>query len=132
MISGRHKPHGFYFPTKDGRHVTASCVTDSEWGDLQVLDRPDWIEDERFNNAFNRTVNGEERKKLMAEEIARFNSKISWIALSNTRRRQRSIVNRMELMKNAQVQARQKPLRRITTKVSAMCRQPPVLRRNSA
>lgn len=74
-IRAAQNPMDSIFPTKDGRHVTASCVTDSEWeGICKSLDRPDWIEDERFNNAFNRTVNGEERKKLMAEEIARFNS----------------------------------------------------------
>ena len=58
------------FATKDG-YITAGAVSDSEWaGMCRALDRPEWLEDERFNTAQGRIVNVKDRLKMTAEVLA--------------------------------------------------------------
>jgi crotonobetainyl-CoA:carnitine CoA-transferase CaiB-like acyl-CoA transferase len=58
------------FATTDG-WITAGAVSDSEWaGMCRVLERPDWLEDERFASAHARIVNVAERLRLTGEVLA--------------------------------------------------------------
>jgi len=62
------------YETADG-YITAGAITDSEWsGMCRALDREDLIEDERFKTAVGRFQYGEERKRITAEEIAKWPS----------------------------------------------------------
>ena len=60
------------FPASDA-YVTAGAISDKEWaGMCRALNREDLIEDERFATARGRGVNGNERKQIMADEIAKW------------------------------------------------------------
>lgn len=49
------------FETADG-FITAGAVSDAEWrGMCEAFDKPEWLEDERFNTAHKRVVNVKER-----------------------------------------------------------------------
>ena len=59
------------YETKNG-DITAGAVSDAEWrGMCKVLDKPEWIDDERFESSTERFRNAEERKRLTAAEIAK-------------------------------------------------------------
>ncbi|MEM8767046.1 MAG: CoA transferase [Pseudomonadota bacterium] len=58
------------FQTTDG-YITAGAVSDAEWqGMCQALERPEWLEDERFRTANDRIVNVRERLALTSEVLA--------------------------------------------------------------
>ncbi len=58
------------FQTTDG-YITAGAVSDAEWqGMCRALERPEWLEDERFRTANDRIVNVRERLALTAEVLA--------------------------------------------------------------
>ncbi|HSG89806.1 MAG TPA: CoA transferase [Pseudomonadales bacterium] len=58
------------FATTDG-WITAGAVADQEWaGMCRALERPEWLEDERFASAHARIVNVAERLALTAEVLA--------------------------------------------------------------
>lgn len=60
------------FETRDG-YITAGAISDKEWvGMCRALDREDLIEDVRFATAGARGANGDERKRITAEELARW------------------------------------------------------------
>jgi len=60
------------FSTQDG-YITAGAISDKEWaGMCRSLDREDLIDDERFATARGRGVNGNERKQITADEIAKW------------------------------------------------------------
>jgi crotonobetainyl-CoA:carnitine CoA-transferase CaiB-like acyl-CoA transferase len=60
------------FPAQDG-YITAGAISDKEWaGMCRALQREELIEDERFATARGRGVNGNERKQIMADEIAKW------------------------------------------------------------
>lgn len=60
------------FETEEG-YITAGAISDAEWAGLcRALQREDLIKDERFATASNRFINVEERKRIMATEIARW------------------------------------------------------------
>jgi crotonobetainyl-CoA:carnitine CoA-transferase CaiB-like acyl-CoA transferase len=55
------------YETSDG-FITAGAVSDSEWQGLcRALERPEWLEDERFATPGGRVANAEERLTLTAE-----------------------------------------------------------------
>ena len=57
------------FETKDG-FITCGAVSDSEWeGMCAALDRPDWLDDERFNTPLGRVQNAKERLEGMADVL---------------------------------------------------------------
>jgi crotonobetainyl-CoA:carnitine CoA-transferase CaiB-like acyl-CoA transferase len=58
------------YETANG-YITAGAVSDAEWqGMCAALNKPEWINDERFNNTAARFKNAELRKQLTAAEIA--------------------------------------------------------------
>ncbi len=60
------------YETKTG-FITAGAISDSEWlGMCTVLNRPDWVDDERFATTTARFRNAEERKQLTAVEIMKW------------------------------------------------------------
>ena len=65
-IYGEKSPD-MIFKTKDG-YITAGAISDKEWQGLaRAMDKPEWIEDERFATANARVVNGVERRQLTAD-----------------------------------------------------------------
>jgi crotonobetainyl-CoA:carnitine CoA-transferase CaiB-like acyl-CoA transferase len=62
------------FKTRD-RYITAGAVSDAEWqGMCRALERPDLIEDERFNTVAARSRNVIERRALMSAELSKWPS----------------------------------------------------------
>ncbi len=60
------------YETRTG-FITAGAISDSEWlGMCTVLNRPDWVDDERFATTTARFRNAEERKQLTAVEIMKW------------------------------------------------------------
>jgi len=58
------------FKSKDG-YLTCGAVSDAEWkGMCTALDKPEWLDDERFNTARGRVVNAPARLKQTGEVIA--------------------------------------------------------------
>ncbi|MEM6536982.1 MAG: CoA transferase [Pseudomonadota bacterium] len=62
------------YETKD-RYITAGAVSDKEWqGMCRAIEREDLIEDERFSGSAARFANADERKRITAEEIKKWQS----------------------------------------------------------
>ena len=60
------------YEARDG-YLTAGAISTKEWvGMCRALDREDLIEDERFATPQARGQNGDERKRITAEEIAKW------------------------------------------------------------
>jgi len=58
------------FKSKDG-YLTCGAVSDAEWkGMCTALNKPEWLNDERFNTARGRVVNAPARLKATGEVIA--------------------------------------------------------------
>ena len=58
------------FKTQDG-YITCGAVSDSEWqGMCDALEKPEWLDDERFNTARGRVVNAPARLQATGEVIA--------------------------------------------------------------
>ena len=50
--------------------ITAGAITDAEWrGMCNALNKPEWIDDPRFNTTARRFRNAEERKRITAVEL---------------------------------------------------------------
>ncbi len=95
------------YETQD-RFITAGAVSDKEWaGMCRALDREDLIDDERFNNSTARFVNAEERKKITAEEILKWQSDAILERLDAEGVPCAPLLNRMELMGHEQIVANQ-------------------------
>ena len=93
------------YQTQD-RHITAGAVSDKEWaGMCRAIAREDLIEDPRFKAASDRFVNGEERKTITAEEIAKWPSDEILSRLDSEGVPCAPLLNRMELMQHEQIQA---------------------------
>jgi crotonobetainyl-CoA:carnitine CoA-transferase CaiB-like acyl-CoA transferase len=57
------------FETADG-HMIASTVAPREWqGFCRAVDKPEWLEDERFQNAAGLVANATDRLNMMAEVL---------------------------------------------------------------
>lgn len=66
------------FETEDG-FITAGAVSDVEWnGMVRALERPEWLEDPRFNTAADRMAHAEPRLALMGEVFAT-NTSAHWL-----------------------------------------------------
>jgi len=66
------------FETADG-YITAGAVSDAEWlGLVRVLDRPEWLEDPRFETAGGRVAHAGERLGLM-QEVLRTRTSAAWL-----------------------------------------------------
>ena len=66
------------FETSDG-FITAGAVSDSEWqGMCEAFDKPEWLEDERFNTAHKRVVNVTERLEE-TQKVIRTRTSEEWL-----------------------------------------------------
>jgi crotonobetainyl-CoA:carnitine CoA-transferase CaiB-like acyl-CoA transferase len=60
------------YETANG-YITAGAVSDAEWrGMCTALNKPEWIDDERFNSTAVRFKNAELRKQITAAELAKW------------------------------------------------------------
>ena len=67
-MKGEASPDLIYL-TQDG-YITAGAISDKEWqGMCRALDRPQWIDDERFRTANARVVHGKLRREMTAEVL---------------------------------------------------------------
>ena len=58
------------YETKDG-HMSVSAMTDRQWAGLaRAVERPEWLEDERFTTPELRDINIDERLSLTQERLA--------------------------------------------------------------
>jgi crotonobetainyl-CoA:carnitine CoA-transferase CaiB-like acyl-CoA transferase len=63
------------FETTDG-YISTGAVSDPEWqGLVRALEKPEWLEDPRFQTPSNRMANAEARLALMGEVITKNTSK---------------------------------------------------------
>jgi crotonobetainyl-CoA:carnitine CoA-transferase CaiB-like acyl-CoA transferase len=66
------------FQTTDG-YITAGAVSDAEWlGMCTALERPEWLDDERFKTAAGRVIHATERL-AMTGEVLRQRSSAHWL-----------------------------------------------------
>ncbi|MFV1849177.1 MAG: CaiB/BaiF CoA transferase family protein [Thalassospira sp.] len=93
------------FEAQDG-YITAGAISDKEWaGMCRALDREDLIEDERFATARGRGINGDERKRITGEEIAKWPRDEILGRMREHEVPSAPLLKRMELMYNDQILA---------------------------
>ncbi len=91
------------YKAKD-RYVTAGAVSDSEWaGMCRALNKPEWLEDERFNTAAGRVTNAEARKQLTGDEIAKWHSEELLARFQEEGVPCAPLLDRLELMQHEQI-----------------------------
>ena len=91
------------FEAQDG-YLTAGAISDSEWQGLcRALNREDLIADERFATAAARGRHGDERKQIMAEEIAKWRRDEILTRLDEHDVPSAPLLTRMELMDHEQI-----------------------------
>jgi crotonobetainyl-CoA:carnitine CoA-transferase CaiB-like acyl-CoA transferase len=91
------------FKTRD-RYITAGAVSNAEWqGMCRALERPDLIEDERFNTVAARSRNIVERRALMSAELAKFLSADILDRLQAENVPCAPVLSRIEVLTDAQV-----------------------------
>jgi crotonobetainyl-CoA:carnitine CoA-transferase CaiB-like acyl-CoA transferase len=93
------------FEAQDG-YLTAGAISDSEWqGMCRALNREDLIHDERFATPVARGRNADERKQIMADEIARWRRDEVLARLDEHDVPSAPLLTRMELMDHEQIRA---------------------------
>ncbi len=91
------------FEAEDG-YLTAGAISDSEWSGLcRALDREDLIDDERFATPQARGRHAEERKRIMAGEIARWPRDEILARLDANDVPSAPLLTRMELLDHEQI-----------------------------
>ena len=114
VVVGREAPAGDHnarpdliFPTTDG-YITAGTISDSEWaGFCQAADRPEFLDDERFNSQGKRAANATERVTLMAAILAT-RTTADWLKrLDDCDVPCAPVLRRAEVLTNEQVVARE-------------------------
>ncbi len=92
------------FETKDG-HITAGAISNREWeGMCKALEREELIDDERFRTPLQRGLNADERKKITADEIAKWPTAEILERLDAHDVPSAPLLTRMELLDSPQVQ----------------------------
>lgn len=93
------------FETTDG-YITAGAMSDQEWrGMCEVLDKPQWVNDPRFNSTAGRFNNAKERIALTAEVLLT-QSKDYWLPrLDAAGVPCAPVLTRAELLEHEQVRA---------------------------
>lgn len=94
------------FETRDGKYVTCSAISDSEWAAVCLsIDKPEWVDDERFRTIARRTKNGEVRKRLTGEEISKFDREDLLKRFAEEGAPAGPLLSRVELLANEQIVA---------------------------
>ena len=92
------------FQTKDNKYITAGAVTDKEWKGMCIaFNRFDLIKHKKFATPNARVRYKEARRKLIAEEIAKYNSKEILNAFQKEDVPCAPILDRVELLENEQI-----------------------------
>ncbi len=66
------------FQTADG-YITAGAVSDDEWAGLcRAVEKPEWLEDERFSTAAGRVLHAGERLSML-QEVLLTRSSVEWL-----------------------------------------------------
>jgi crotonobetainyl-CoA:carnitine CoA-transferase CaiB-like acyl-CoA transferase len=93
------------FQTADG-YITCGAVSDSEWEGLcRALERPEWLQDDRFKTPAGRVRYADARLELTAE-VLRAQSSADWLARLDAQQVPCApILTREELLTDAQVAA---------------------------
>ncbi len=92
------------FITRDKKFITAGAVTNKEWiGICKALSREDLIKDVRFITPNARVENKIERRKIIAAEVAKFESRDILRRLEKQEVPSAPILSRVELLKNEQI-----------------------------
>jgi crotonobetainyl-CoA:carnitine CoA-transferase CaiB-like acyl-CoA transferase len=114
VVVGREVPAGdanarpdLVFPTVDG-YMTAGTISDSEWaGFCKAAERPELLDDERFNSQGKRAANATERITLMAAILAT-RTTAEWLKrLDDCDVPCAPVLRRAEVLTNEQVVARE-------------------------
>jgi crotonobetainyl-CoA:carnitine CoA-transferase CaiB-like acyl-CoA transferase len=93
------------FEAQDG-YLTAGAISDSEWrGMCRALNREDLIHDERFATPVARGRNADERKQIVADEIAKWRRDEILARLDEHDVPSAPLLSRMELMDHEQIRA---------------------------
>ena len=93
------------FQTRDG-YITCGAVSDDEWrGMCAALDRPDWLDDERFNTPLGRVQNAKVRLESMSDVLSSRTS-AEWLERLDTEDVPCApVLTRPEILENEQVKA---------------------------
>ena len=92
------------FLTKDKKYITAGAVTNKEWiGMCKAFKRKDLIHDNRFNTPNARVKNTVIRRKLIASQIKKYNSKTILKLFQKHDVPSAPILTRTDLINNEQV-----------------------------
>ena len=92
------------FITKDKKYITAGAVTDKEWvGLCKAIKREDLIDNIKFNTPNARVKNKVERRKIIAEEIAKQSCEDLLSSLQDQEVPSAPILSREEVIENEQV-----------------------------
>ena len=93
------------FQTRDG-YITCGAVSDDEWrGMCAALDRPDWLDDERFNTPLGRVQNAKARLESMSDVLSSRTS-AEWLERLDTEDVPCApVLTRPEILENEQVKA---------------------------
>ncbi len=91
------------FEAQDG-YLTAGAISDSEWqGMCRALNREDLIDDPRFATPVARGRNADERKQIVADEIAKWRRDEILLRLDEHDVPSAPLLTRMELMDHEQI-----------------------------
>ena len=103
-MKGEASPDLIYL-TQDG-YITAGALSDKEWpGMCRALNRPQWIDDERFRTANARVVHGKLRREMTAEVLLT-RSSAEWLErLDNEGVPSAPVLGRHEVIDHPQIQA---------------------------
>ena len=103
-MKGEASPDLIYL-TQDG-YITAGAISDKEWqGMCRALDRPQWIDDERFRTANARVVHGKLRREITAEGLLTRTS-AEWLErLDHEEVPSAPVLGRHEVIDHPQIQA---------------------------
>ena len=103
-MKGEASPDLIYL-TQDG-YITAGAISDKEWqGMCRALDRPQWIDDERFRTANARVVHGKVRREMTAEVLLTRTS-AEWLErLDHEEVPSAPVLGRHEVIDHPQIQA---------------------------
>jgi len=103
-MKGEASPDLIYL-TQDG-YITAGAISDKEWqGMCRALDRPQWIDDERFRTAHARIVHGKLRREMTAEVLLTRTS-AEWLErLDHEEVPSAPVLGRHEVIDHPQIQA---------------------------
>jgi crotonobetainyl-CoA:carnitine CoA-transferase CaiB-like acyl-CoA transferase len=93
------------FETQDG-YITTGVISDKEWvGLCRALGRDELIDDERFATARGRARHADLRKRIVAEEVAKWSSADILERLDGNGVPCAPLLNRMEIMDHEQIRA---------------------------